>query len=63
MTKPRVRLVDTQAIACHYGVAEGTVRRWASEDRWHRWGSRRHRQWNLADAQRSYDKRHPPDAA
>lgn len=53
------KLVDTEAIACHYGVARGTIRRWASQDRWHPYGTRRHRFWNLHEAQRSYQKRHP----
>ena len=60
MMKQRLRLLDTEAIALHYNVAPGTVRRWASEDRWHRYGTRRHRTWSIADAQRSYERRQPP---
>lgn len=59
MTKRRKRPVDTAAIAVHYGVAVGTVRRWASEDEWLPMGTRRHRLWDLNQAQDSYDKRHP----
>ncbi|NUT53695.1 MAG: hypothetical protein HOV94_41360 [Saccharothrix sp.] len=62
MIKPRVRLLDTEAIALHYGVAPGTVRRWASQDRWHPYGTRRTRRWDLNQAQQSYDRRHPAAA-
>jgi hypothetical protein len=56
--KPRLRLLDTEALALHYGVAVGTIRRWASEDGWHGYGTRRHRQWDMAEARRSWEKRH-----
>lgn len=55
--KPRLRLADTEAIAHHYNVAIGTVRRWASEDHWHPYGTRRARLWSLAEAQASYQRR------
>jgi hypothetical protein len=55
--KPRLRLLDTEAIAHHFKVATGTIRRWASEDHWHAYGPPRTRQWDLAEAQRSYEKR------
>lgn len=58
MIKPRLRLLDTEALALHHGVAPGTIRRWACEDRWHPYGTRRHRQWDMAAAQRSYERRH-----
>lgn len=61
--KPRLRLLDTEAIALHYKVAPGSIRRWASEDGWHRYGTRRHRLWSLADAQASYERRQPRDQA
>ncbi|RKT49299.1 hypothetical protein [Saccharothrix australiensis] len=61
MIKARLRLLDTEAIAHHYGVAPGTIRRWASEDGWHAYGTRRTRTWDLSQAQASYDKRHPPE--
>lgn len=54
------RLVDTEALAVHYGVATGTIRRWASEDRWQPHGTRRCRQWSLTDAQTSWEARNPP---
>lgn len=57
MTKPRLRLLDTEAIAVHYRVAPGTIRRWACQDRWRAYGTRRHRLWNLRDAQQSYERR------
>jgi hypothetical protein len=60
-TADRVQLVDTEAIAVRYGVATGTIRRWAHEDRWPAHGTRRHRLWSLADAQAAYDRRHPTD--
>jgi hypothetical protein len=62
VTPPRLRLLDTEAIALHYKVARGSVSRWASEDRWHPYGTRRRRLWDLAEAQASYEKRHPPAA-
>jgi hypothetical protein len=58
MIKQRAVLLDTAAVAVHYGVAVGTVRYWASVDHWHPYGSRRKRQWNLWDAQASYERRH-----
>lgn len=58
--KPRLRLLDTEALALHYGVATGTIRRWASEDRWHRYGTTRHRQWSMTEAQTSWERRQPP---
>lgn len=61
MIKPRLRLLDTEAIAVHYGVAPGSIRRWASQDGWHRYGTRRHRLWSLADAQASAEKRRAED--
>lgn len=62
MTTPRIRLVDTEALAHHYGVAVGTIRRWASEDRWHPYGTRRSRKWSLADAQESWAARNTPES-
>lgn len=55
-------LLDTQAIAVHYRVARGTVGRWASEDRWVKYGTRRRRLFDLREAQASYDRRHPDTA-
>lgn len=49
MTKARLRLLDVEAIAIHYGVAQGTVRRWASTGRWTPYGSRKERLWNLTE--------------
>lgn len=60
MNKPRLRLVDTEALAVHYGVAPGTIRRWASEDRWHPYGTRRFRTWSMTDAQQSWETRNRP---
>jgi 23S rRNA G2445 N2-methylase RlmL len=59
--KPRLRLLDTEALALHHKVAPGTIRRWASEDAWHRYGTRRHRLWSMAEAQRSARNRQPPN--
>jgi 23S rRNA G2445 N2-methylase RlmL len=59
--RPRLRLLDTEALAHHHKVAPGTIRRWASEDHWHPYGTRRFRLWSMADAQRSAEKRQPPN--
>jgi uncharacterized protein YjcR len=56
MTKPRLRLADTAAVAFHFGVSPGTIRRWAHEHRWHPYGTRRHRLWSLDEAQRTRDE-------
>ena len=56
MTKPRLRLLDTDAIARHYGIPTGTIRYWAHKDGWTPYGTRRHRQWNLHEAQTSFDR-------
>ena len=61
MIKPRLRLLDTEAIAHHFQVAPGTIRRWASEDGWHPYGTRKARLWSLADAQASHDRRRADD--
>lgn len=60
MLKPRLRLLDTEALAFHHQVAPGTIRRWASEDRWHPYGTRRHRLWSMADAEASATRRKTP---
>lgn len=59
--KPRLQLVDVQAIAAWCKVAPGTVRRWASQDRWHPYGTRRHRLWDLTEVQASWRKRRSQD--
>ena len=51
MIKPRKRLVGTKTIAAEYGVAEATVRSWASRYRWTRYGEPRERQWDLAEVE------------
>ena len=48
---------DTAAIAWQFNVAPGTIRRWASEDRWTPLGTRRTRQWDLEQARISYERR------
>jgi len=60
MIKQRKRLAPTASVAYLFDVAVGTVRRWASEDGWTPYGTRRHRVWDLNQAQASHDRRHPP---
>jgi uncharacterized protein YjcR len=55
--KPRHRWLDTEALALHYGVPQGTLRRWAHEDGWTPHGGRRTRQWDMDQVQASYDRR------
>jgi uncharacterized protein YjcR len=59
--KPRLRLLDTEALAHHHHVAPGTIRRWAHEDGWHPYGTRRFRLWSMAEAKASAEKRQPPN--
>ena len=59
MIKQRKRLAPTASVAYLFDVAVGSVRRWASEDGWTPYGTRRHRLWDLNQAQASYDRRHP----
>lgn len=54
---PLVVLTDTEALAVHHGVAIGTIRRWASEDRWRPYGTRRHRLWSMEEARASARRR------
>lgn len=61
MPTATLRLLDTEALARHYGVANGSIRRWACEDHWTPYGGRRTRQWDLDQAQASYDRRHTDD--
>ena len=56
MIEQKLRLLDTEAIAVHYGVAPGTVRSWASRYRWSAYGSVRNRLWSLTEAQSTVDK-------
>ncbi|SDK30796.1 Putative ATPase subunit of terminase (gpP-like) [Lentzea albidocapillata subsp. violacea] len=51
MIKPRKQLVDTKTIAAEYGVAEPTVRSWASRYRWAQYGEPRKRLWDLAEVE------------
>jgi hypothetical protein len=55
-------LCDVVTIAHHYGVALGTVRRWAHQDGWAphgtQPGSPHRKNWDLRDAQRSWARRH-----
>lgn len=57
VAEPLVVLVDTEALAVHHGVAPGTIRRWASEDHWRPYGTRRYRLWSMDDAAESARKR------
>ena len=57
MSQLKPLLLDVEAIARHYKVAAGSVRRWASEDRWKPYGTRHRRLWDLNDAQVSYERR------
>jgi uncharacterized protein YjcR len=59
VTPPRLRLLDTVSLARHYGVAVGTIHRWAHEDGWMKYGPRRARLWDMAQAQASYERRRP----
>lgn len=47
----------TDGVIALFGIARGTLYRWASEDRWRRRGTRRARLWNIEDVQRSHDTR------
>lgn len=57
MIKQRKRPLDIQALALHYQVPQGTLRRWAHEDGWTPIGTRRTRQWDMNEVQASYDRR------
>ena len=50
-------VLSTQDISMIYGVPTGTVHRWASEDRWTRYGTRQRRRWDLEEVQTSLDRR------
>lgn len=63
MIKRRLILLCASDIAVHYRVAPGTIRRWACQDQWHPYGTRRFRTWSLWDAQESYERRHTDTAA
>lgn len=58
MTARRPILASAGDIAVHFRIPVGTIRRWAHEDGWQPHGTRRTRQWDLRDAQDSYDRRH-----
>ena len=51
--------MTTKDLATLLHVSVGTVRRWASEDRWVAYGTRRHRLWDYNEAQESADRRAP----
>ena len=53
-------LLPTRDLALLYNVAEGSIRRWASEDRIPRVeGHGRRKLYPLDAVQRAYDRRHP----
>lgn len=62
MSDARPILATVAEIAVHYRVAPGTVRWWAHKDGWTAYGTRRHRRWDLRQAQESWSKRNVPHA-
>ena len=54
-----IRKMDTKSIAECYGVAKGSVGRWASEDKWMKYGTNRRQLWDFNEAAQSYKRRHP----
>jgi len=51
-------LMSTAEIAGYYGIAEGTVRSWATRDNWQPFGGRKTRRWDMDEVACSYSKRH-----
>jgi hypothetical protein len=54
-------LVTTSDAAVLFQVPTGTLHRWAHEDVWTRYGTRRTRAWNIDDVQASHDRRRAAD--
>lgn len=50
------RLLDTEAVAVHYRCAPGTVRYWASVHGWTKYGTRRHRLWDLDEIEALFEQ-------
>ena len=46
-----------------YRVPVGTLRRWAHEDAWTRYGGPRSRHWSWAEVQAGFDRRRADHAA
>lgn len=57
MTKQRLRLLDFEALSDHYRVPQSTLRRWAVEDEWFKYGRPRARLWSMLEVQASFDMR------
>ncbi len=57
MVKQRLRLVDFEALSFHYQVPQSTLRRWAVEDGWHKYGQPRARLWSMLEVQASFELR------
>lgn len=56
------RLLSAADLAVHYQVAVSTIHVWASRYRWPKYGTRRHRLYDLDDVQATYDQLHPRKA-
>lgn len=56
-----VILMSTADVAHLLRIPIGTLHRWAHEDSWERYGTRRRRLWDIDVAQASHDRRRPAD--
>jgi len=59
----RLVLLDTEALAFHFKVPAATLRYWAAQDGWVKYGTRRTRQWNMVDVEASFIRRRHPELA
>ncbi|WP_027930715.1 hypothetical protein [Amycolatopsis thermoflava] len=59
----RLVLLDTEALSFHYSVPAATLRYWAMQDGWTKYGTRRTRQWNLDEVEASFVRRRAPELA
>ncbi len=56
-------LVSVSEASKLFGVLPGTLRRWASEDQWDRFGGPRSRHWRIEQVQAGHNKRRGDRAA
>lgn len=56
-------LVTAEEAVQIFRVPVGTLRRWAHEDGWRRFGGSRSRHWGIVEVQASYDRRRATSCA
>lgn len=59
----RLVLLDTEALSVHFDVPAATLRYWAAQDGWAKYGTRRTRRWNYDEVEAAFARRRDPELA